>query len=210
MSDDQSLYGISDEFQRLDELLAETGGELTEETEAKEAELLEFLTKKVDGCCGYVQKLNDQIKNAQEAKKRLDDFMRVRKNKADNFKEYIRRCMKIAGKDVFEGDLYAIDTTKGREKLIIDAGVIDSLPLEFIKTEISEDKAKLESAIKAGQTIKGVRLERQEPNIRIGLKKGSKRKPKAKEVKDATVPEQSNETPVKQSDSSDHTTGVRA
>jgi hypothetical protein len=190
MSDDKSLYGISEEFQRLEEILNETGGEITEDIESKEAELLAFLEKKVDGCCGYIQKMKDQISNAQEAKKRLDAFMKTKNNQIENFKFYIRRCMDMTGRERFDGELHTIDTTKGRESLVIAEGAVDKLPFEFIKTTSTAMKDKLEAALRAGQKIEGVQIVRAEPNIRIGLKKGAKRKPKTKEVKDAN--EQSN------------------
>lgn len=204
MSDDKSLYDISEEFQRLDELLSETGGEITEDHEAKEAELLEFLTKKVDGCCGYIQKLKDQVANAQEGKRRLDAFMKTKNNQIDSFKKYIKRCMDKTGRDRFEGVLHAIDTTMGRESLVVDEGAIDNLPFEFIKTITKANTDKLEIAIRAGQVIEGVRIVRSEPNIRIGLKKGQKRKPKTKEVTNATAsnnsPESESEQPLANSD----------
>lgn len=180
MTDDLTLYGISDELRALDDMLDSTGGEINEEWEAKQAQLLALLEKKVDGVVGYIQKLEDLCALAREQKKRLDAFINSKENRIDNFKEYVRRCMTMTGKTEFEGVLCKIDTIQGRESLEIDPGAEDHLPMELLDTKVFAKKDELKRAIKAGKEFQGVRIVRGEPSIRFGLKKESrKRKDKA-------------------------------
>jgi hypothetical protein len=191
MTDDLSLYGISEELRALDDILDSTGGEISEEWEQKQDQLLELLTKKVDGCVGYIQKLDDLCTLARDQKKRLDDFIRSKENRIENFKHYVKLCMKMTGKEEFEGILCKIDTVSGRESMQIDAGAEDHLPIEFIETKSFAKKDALKTAIKAGQTFEGVRIVRGEPSIRFGLKKESR---KRKDKTNATNEQQSTES----------------
>jgi hypothetical protein len=182
MNDDLSLYGISDELRQLDDMLDSTGGEITEEWERQQAMFEELLTKKVDGCVGYIQKLEDLCALAREQKKRLDAFINSKENRIENFKLYVKRCMVMTGKTEFEGVLCKIDTIKGRESLQITEGAVDHLPIEFIETKSFAKKDALKAALKAGKSFEGVQIVRGEDSIRFGLKKESR---KRKEKNDA-------------------------
>lgn len=183
MQDDLSLYGISEELRSLDDMLDSTGGEINEEWESKQQMLVDLLTKKVDGCVGYIQKMEDLCEMARQQKKRLDSFINSKENRIENFKLYIRRCMEMTGRQEFEGVLCKIDTIAGREQMQIEPGAEDHLPIEFIETKTFPKKDALKSALKAGQTFQGVRIVRSEPSIRFGLKKESR---KRKEKTNAT------------------------
>ena len=176
MQDDLSLYGISEELRALDDILDSTGGEINDEWEQKQQLLVDLLTKKVDGCVGYIQKLEDLCTLAREQKKRLDSFINSKENRIENFKLYVKRCMAMTGRTEFEGVLCKIDTMKGRESMQIDDGAVDQLPLEFIETKVVPKKDELKRALKAGQTIPGVRIVRGEDTIRFGLKKESRKR----------------------------------
>lgn len=176
MTDDLSLYGISEELRALDDMLDSTGGEINDEWEQRQAMFLELLEKKVDGCVGYIQKLEDLCDLARAQKKRLDDFIRSKENRIENFKLYVKRCMERTNKSEFDGVLCRIDTIKGRESMQIDEGAVDHLPIEFIETKSFPKKDALKSAIKLGKTFEGVRIVRGEDSIRFGLKKESRKR----------------------------------
>ena len=176
MQDDLSLYGISEELRALDDMLDSTGGEINEEWEQKQQLLVDLLTKKVDGCVGYIQKLEDLCTLAREQKKRLDSFINSKENRIENFKLYVKRCMVMTGRTEFEGVLCKIDTVSGRESMQIEPGAEDKLPIEFIETKVVAKKDALKNAIKAGQSFEGVRIVRSEPSIRFGLKKESRKR----------------------------------
>lgn len=176
MQDDLSLYGISEELRALDDMLDSTGGEINDEWEQKQQLLVDLLTKKVDGCVGYIQKLEDLCTLAREQKKRLDSFINSKENRIENFKLYVKRCMVMTGRTEFEGVLCKIDTIAGRESMQIEPGAEDKLPIEFIETKTFAKKDALKTAIKAGQSFEGVRIVRSEPSIRFGLKKESRKR----------------------------------
>jgi hypothetical protein len=191
MNDDLSLYGIAEELQALDDMLDSVGGEITEEWEAKQEWLLEMLTKKVDGCVGYIQKLEDQCTLAREQQDRLDAFIKTKQNRIANFKHYIKLCMQKTGKQEFEGLLCRVYEKAG--SISVNVEDVNKLPFEFIKAgEPTAKKKEIAIALKSGQTVEGARLVRGEPSIQIGMKKESnKRKAKehANESVDTTEPE---------------------
>jgi hypothetical protein len=176
MTDDLSLYGISEELRALDDMLDSTGGEINDEWERQQAMFEALLTKKVDGCVGYIQKLEDLCTLAREQKKRLDAFINSKENRIENFKLYVKRCMTATNRTEFEGVLCKIDTVKGRESMQIDEGAVDRLPIEFIETKSFAKKDALKTAMKSGQTFEGVRIVRGEDSIRFGLKKESRKR----------------------------------
>lgn len=191
MNDDLSLYGIADELQALDDMLDSTGGEITTEWEQRQEWLLEMLTKKVDGCVGYIQKLEDQCTLAREQQNRLDSFIKTKQNRIKNFKYYIKLCMQKTGKKEFEGLLCRVFEKAG--SLSVEVDDVNKLPFEFIKEgEPTAKKKEIAIVLKSGQTVEGARLTRGEPTIQIGMKKESnKRKAKehANESVDTTEPE---------------------
>ncbi len=189
MQDDLSLYGISEELRALDDLLDSTGGEINDEWESKQDQLVEMLTKKVDGCVGYIQKLEDLCTLARDQKDRLDSFIKSKQNRIENFKLYVKRCMVLTGRSEFEGVLCKIDTISGRESMQIDDGAVDGLPIEFIETKVVPKKDELKRALKAGQSFEGVRIVRSEPSIRFGLKKESRKRKEKADANEQSKPE---------------------
>lgn len=174
--DDLTLYGMSEELLALDEMLEMDEGEISEDFEKLRADLIPLIEKKVDGCCGYIQKLKDLAASARDQKKRLDIFIRQKENKIERFSQYIKFCMDHTGKDVFMGELFEIKMRKPAQILqIVDESFV---PLEFteaVKT-IKIDKAALKKAVKSGAVdIKGIELVDGKQSISFKLRTETKR-----------------------------------
>jgi len=176
--DNLTLYNIGAEFEQLDDILDATGGEITADYEAKEALLLEFLTKKVDGCCGYTQYLDDLISNADAQIKKLAAFKDSKRKRLDNFETYIKLCLTKANKESFEGNLYEISIRKPSKKLLL----IDDtdVPTDFISSKqvVSIDRAGILKALKAGtlQPTEKMNVVDGKASVNFKLKSNSKRK----------------------------------
>jgi hypothetical protein len=175
--DNLSLYGLSDELEKLDEILEATGGEISADYEEKEKLLIDLLTRKVDGCCGYVQRLEDLIEAAQAQKKRLDDFIRAKQNRINNFETYIKLCLTKTGRESFAGELYEIKTRKPTKVLsILDESQV---PLEFTETTTTTtiDKTALKKAVQSGRLVsESIILVDGKTGVSFNLKTNSKRK----------------------------------
>jgi len=186
----KSLYNIADEFQQLDDMLDATGGEITTEYEQHVAMLEQLLTNKVDGCCGYIQRLDDLVESAKNRKRELDEFIERITNKRENFEHYVKLCMTKTGRESFVGELFEIKTRKPTPVLeIVDESKV---PLEFTETvtSVKIDKMGLKKAIASGRmNIDGVRLVDGKQSVTFKLRSESKKR--KEKTDDTTATEQS-------------------
>lgn len=172
--DDLSLYGITEELRALDDMLDSTGGEITVEWEQRQDMLVELLTKKVDGCVGYIQKNEDMIVLAKKQIERLESFIDSKKNRIANFKHYVKLCMQKTGMTEFEGVLCRLYEKQGSLSVLVEN--IDLLPFDLVKNTATAKKSEIAAHLKAGKEVPGARLVRGEPSIQFGLKKESRKR----------------------------------
>ena len=86
---DLSLYAITEEFQKLNQLLEQNQGEIDEHQELILAELNELLQKKTDGVVGYQKKLKDQILIAKARRDEISDYVKALEKRKESFESYI-------------------------------------------------------------------------------------------------------------------------
>lgn len=153
-----SLYGITEEIQKLEVMLIDEQGEITEESENLTARVNELLSNKTDGCVGFVDQQKDLITAAKSRIAHLRDFISVRENSLTRFNEYVKTCLEQSGRDSFQGKLYQVKLRKPSKVLVIEDD--GNVPPEFvtIETITKINKTDLKKAIKAGTEIKGVTL----------------------------------------------------
>ena len=146
-----SLYEISANLRELFERSFES-----EDDQDFKAELEQELTGKTDSVAAYYRKMQADILNAENEKKRINDILTVRKNKLTRYKEYIYNCLDLLQVNSIEGDNSKLSFRKGVAKLsILDE---KKIPINFIKTVNSIDKAMLKEALKNGEIIDGAKL----------------------------------------------------
>lgn len=154
-----SLYGITEELNALQELIALEHGELTPEIEEMTLRVYEMVEKKTDNIVGFHDFLVDEIALADERIKQLTDFKKIRKNAIERLKGFAADAMDNAGTKVFKGSLKQISEKKPTKVLqILDE---KKIPVQFLdqKTVITIDKTKLKNAIKNNEIeIEGVSL----------------------------------------------------
>jgi len=185
-----TLYNLSDEFTDLEEMLNATGGEINEEWEQKEKFLLELLSKKVDGCCGFIQRQDDLIAAAKGQIARLDNFIKQKNNSIENFKHYVELCMNKLKKESFEGELYEIKKRKASQVLFIKDE--NAVPVEFTSTSVVTkiDKVGLKKAVQNKTiSVDGITLVDGKTSLMFNLKTN---KTKKKEKQDATNEQSAN------------------
>lgn len=150
-----SLYHITSEQLRINELLEESGGELTPEIE--EALILNeenFLTKSE----GYIESIARYKALAEAADVRLKEMQRIKKtaeNIEKRLKERLLWAMTTMGRDKVEVGLRKLSVRNTTAVTISDEA---SIPAEYIIVETKIDKPRLKDALKNGAVINGAEL----------------------------------------------------
>jgi hypothetical protein len=99
--------------------------------------------------------------------KRLQDRKKILTNRRDHIREYLRGNMEACEIKKITCPLFSITLAKGRDNVVIDDQ--DELPddLMRVKTIMEPDKTEIFRRLKAGEEVKGARLERGQSSIRI-------------------------------------------
>lgn len=151
----KSLYRITSEQLKINELLEELEGELTPELE--EALMINednFLAKSE----GYIESIAYFKAKAEAAKVRIEEMQRIKRvseNAEKRLKERMQWAMETLGRDKMEVGLHKISLCRTLAVNIISEAAV---PNEYVKVETSIDKVKLKEALKTGAIIPGAEL----------------------------------------------------
>lgn len=155
MNTKMTLYTITSEQLRINELLEESGGELTPEIE--EALILNeenFLTKSE----GYIESIARYKALAEAADVRIKEMQRIKKtaeNIEKRLKERLQRAMVVMGHDKVDVGLRKLSLRSSTAVSITNEVAI---PAEYIIVETKVDKMKIKEALKNGVVIDGAEL----------------------------------------------------
>lgn len=150
-----SLYHITSEQLRINELLEESGGELTPEIE--EALIINeenFIAKSE----GYIETIAKYKALAEAAKVRIEEYQRIKRtaeNIEKRLKERMQWAMEALGRDKVEIGLNKLSFRTSTAVNITDEVRI---PSQYIKVETSVDKMALKKDLQAGMVIEGAEL----------------------------------------------------
>lgn len=153
-----NLYEITQEFEALDNMLIETGGEITEESEELEQYINGLLMSKVDGCVEYRTQQMDRIEMAKARVKKFQELIKTEENKVKRFDNYIIDCLERLEKPEVAGQLHTIKVHKPQKSVkIIDE---DKIPAEFatVETVVKINKSEIKKALKSGVEMEGACL----------------------------------------------------
>lgn len=118
-----TLYQLAAEWQRIEDELWESGGELTPELEAEMTETRESLVRKVDGYHSLYRKLGS-VKDAASAEiERLMKIKRAADKAQSRLKDRLKWNMDVLGIDMLEGTLCKIGRRKS-SRLNVDEDVM--------------------------------------------------------------------------------------
>lgn len=150
-----TLYAIVDELKTLDELLEESGGEVTPEIEAWIAEYGEVLADKADRIGGYWR----QLEADAEAHKKEEDFHATRKmvakRKLERLKALVHFQMTRSGRTEFKGTLFTPFLAQNGGKLPLRLLVEDPerFPAECRVVTVSVDKEAVRRRLEGGDDV---------------------------------------------------------
>lgn len=152
-----SLWHITEDLQRLEQLIEDNAGELSTANEDLYLYMVDLLQNKTDDLVEFINKQEDLISIAQKRLDEYEAYLKARQNKVKSIQNYCLACMNKLGTDSFSGSLHEVKKRKPTK--IVSITNKDAIPPEFIevKTEIVVDKNKLKAALKNGD-IEGAEL----------------------------------------------------
>lgn len=150
-----NIYQITTEQQRINELLEESGGELTPEIE--EALLIneENLLTKVENYAYSIRKYEGASDNIAEEIKRLQALKRTADNTIERLKENIGNAMISFNRPKLDVGTFRLSFRKSEMVTIEEC---TELPERYQKVKIDYDRTALKNDIKNGISIPGVYL----------------------------------------------------
>ena len=150
-----TLYNITSEQLRINELLEESGGELTPEIEEALMLNAENFEIKADG---YIESISRYKALAEAADVRIKEMQRIKKtseNIEKKLKESLLQAMMVMGVDKMEIGLRKLSIRNTSAVNITDEAHI---PAEYIIIEQKYDKTRIKDALKNGDVIPGAEL----------------------------------------------------
>ena len=150
-----SLYNITSEQQRINDLLMDTGGELTPEIE--EALLInnDNFAIKAEGYAVSIHKFDSFIEAADAEIKRLTALKKSATGAKTRLKDTLAYAMEVFGYDKVDLGLHKLSFRTSQAVNITDEVRI---PNNYIKVETKIDKESLKRDLKAGLVIEGAEL----------------------------------------------------
>jgi Siphovirus Gp157 len=159
--------------EKIEQMLIESGGEITPELEFEMKINPATITELVDIKYVSIERIESSIeffeKKAEEFKNIAASLKNAKKYTQDSIKQYMRE----SGKDSLQGEDYCFKLSKG--KPIVNVMNEASLPLTYFKTktEKSVDKALIFDDLKKGIPVEGCVLE-ESYTLRKSINKGGK------------------------------------
>lgn len=150
-----TLYNITSEQLRINELLEESGGELTPEIEEALMLNAENFEIKADG---YIESISRYKALAEAADVRIKEMQRIKKtseNIEKRLKERLLQAMMVMGVDKMEIGLRKLSIRNTSAVNITDEAHI---PADYIIIEQKYDKTRIKDALKNGEIIPGAEL----------------------------------------------------
>jgi hypothetical protein len=171
----ESLYVLGLEFQALEDLLDESDGEVTEaDTNVIEQWLAEYGARIEDKCAGIIAFTRDLVTKADAADseaKRLAQLARVRRNKIERLKRYVREVFEQAGLKKIDTPLGAvrIQASGGALPVVLDPALDPrTLPEDCRKETVAPVKEAIARRLNNGEVIPGASLGERGSYLKIG------------------------------------------
>lgn len=158
---DLTLYQISDEINRLLEI---------EEPDAEQESMIAYfsgqLERKAEGIGNAIAYLNDMAETARKRAEQFNQLAKVRQNKADRMKEYLKSAMDISGVGNIKTASFQFSLVATSGSVAIDDEA--SIPAKYkeIVQSVRVDKVALKAALKAGD-VPGCHIE---PGLSLRIK----------------------------------------
>ena len=145
-----SLYDLTSDLAELEHALLESGGEISEEMEARYADLLEMHADKVEGYLRMIRKFEATEAGIKAERERLQAAERTMANAAKALKNRLRDAMLRRGETEHQTALGKVKLQRSGSRPVELLVSEDALPEHFKRITISADLAALRHALKDG------------------------------------------------------------
>jgi hypothetical protein len=163
----EHLYKISDNLVDTIEAIMENGGELTEELEKRFDQGQASLKAKGENLVHFYLNLDGNIDAIDKEISRLQQLKRVKGNKSDWAKRYLKENMERTKITKIEAPTFTISIAKNPPS----AKIVDekALPAEYVEIRPTThvDKKAILVALKAGKEVSGAILVDDKTNLRV-------------------------------------------
>lgn len=150
-----SLFKITSEQVRINDMLMETGGELTPELEEALIINAENFQLKVEGYATSIHRFDALAEAADAEIKRLTAIKKSAQGAQKRLKDTLAYAMDTFGYDKYDLGLHKLSFRSSQAVNITDENLI---PNNYIKVETKIDKESLKRDLKAGLVIEGATL----------------------------------------------------
>lgn len=150
-----TLYNITQEQMRLNDMLEAAEGELTPELEEALAINANNLMSKAAGYSATIMDARARIKALADEIKRLQAMKNVEQRKVEILSERLSDALKLFGIDRMNVDKYRLSFRRSASVNITD---VCAVPECFIQRSAIFDKAAIKEAIKNGETVDGAEI----------------------------------------------------
>lgn len=127
------LYELPAEYQEIEDLLIENGGELTEEIEARLAALNDALEVKTERICHLIRNVAGLRDAAKAEVDRLGKLVKTRDNTVDRLKAYLLRNLDDCKKRKVETGSFVVRIQRNPAPAISWLGAPHEIPMDFRK-----------------------------------------------------------------------------
>lgn len=171
----KTLFQITDELVKLNELLDETGGEIPanalDQLNAYMDGLAQDEANKLNGYVGLIKQIEMEETAAKAEAEQWQTKARVRGNRIDWLMARLKQHLEATGRKEIKttsGYKIVIQKNGGSLPLILDAGVSpETVPAEFTKTVVSIDNGKIKDALNEGKEVPFAKFGERVTHLRI-------------------------------------------
>lgn len=151
------LHEITADFLALEDLLLESGGEVTPEVEALIAEMEGNLEAKADGYAALIQEWQADAEKWKAEEQRCAGHRKARENAAAALKARLCEAMVTLGREKVETERFkvAVQRAAPSVELLVEPDVLPEAYQRVIPATVSADKKAIADALKSGEDLSG-------------------------------------------------------
>ena len=155
------LYELTGQFLALQKLADDPDIDLTDTLEGLTGEI----ELKANGLLQVVRGIEADIDAVDAEIKRLQEIKKVRQNRIDSLRDYLRFNMQNAGISSIKCPLFSITLAAGRDMVVIDD--LELIPKKYQRIRVEADKTAILQTLRAGRIVPGASLGKSQESLRI-------------------------------------------
>lgn len=153
-----TLYELSQEANRLEELLLESNGELPPEFETWLDQINTQLEIKADSYAHVLDKLDANTKMLKETAAQYTKAAKTLETAQNRIKDRIKDALQFMNKTTLRGNKRSFVLSNCQKRLLVDEVFLDP-NYTIVKTEVLPDRERIRQDLEQGMEVTGAKLE---------------------------------------------------